>query len=131
MHLIQKKLAGQEIPATLPPSLIPPSMRGQTAPAQSPFMQAPAQPPPPQEPMRDLFNFDDEPPATMSPPLAPQATGGNTLSAQPTGTASAFKPATAPVPAFTSPAHAQDPFGAAAVACKSILRPSIPYPSIP
>ncbi|KAL1730302.1 hypothetical protein EV714DRAFT_211293 [Schizophyllum commune] len=119
MHLIQKKLAGQEIPATLPPTLIPPSMRGQTAPAQSPFMQAPAQPPPPQEPMRDLFNFDDEPPATMSPPLAPQATGGNTLSAQPTGTASAFKPATAPVPAFTSPAHAQDPFGAAAVASPS------------
>ncbi|KAL1746995.1 hypothetical protein HDZ31DRAFT_32999 [Schizophyllum fasciatum] len=120
MHLIQKKLAGGDIPATLPPSLIPPSMRGQTATAQSPFMQAtPSQPPPAQEPMRDLFNFDDEPPATMSPPLAPQATGGNTLSAQPTGTAAALRSVSTPVPAFVSPAASQDPFGASAAASPS------------
>ncbi|TRM59402.1 hypothetical protein BD626DRAFT_550246 [Schizophyllum amplum] len=120
MHLIQKKLAGGEIPTTLPQSLIPPFMRAHApaAPVQSPFMPATqAHPPPPQEPMRDLFNFDDEPPPTsMSPPLAPQATGGNTLSAQPTGTRQPSGMFTVPgaTSAFMSPAPTQDPFGSSA-----------------
>lgn len=73
MHLIEKKLAGSEIPAQLPPSLIPPSMRGQPAQRQAP------QP----EPVQDLFSFDDTPPSSA---VAPQHTGGfATLQPQPTG----------------------------------------------
>ncbi|RXW24903.1 hypothetical protein EST38_g952 [Candolleomyces aberdarensis] len=74
MHLIEKKLAGGEIPAQLPPSLIPPSMRGQAAQRQ----------PPQPEPVQDLFSFDDTPPSSA---VAPQQTGGfATLQSQPTGT---------------------------------------------
>ena len=75
MHLIQNKLAGKDIPASLPLSLIPPAMRNNVPAAQ-------AAPPKPQIPeaMRDLL-WDDTPPASTttaqaSPPtLQPQATG--------------------------------------------------------
>lgn len=61
MHLIQGKLSGKEVPASLPQSLIPPSMRTNGA---SPF-SVPA--PQPQEPQRDLI-WDDTPPPSASPP---------------------------------------------------------------
>ncbi|KAH9483828.1 putative calcium-binding protein [Psilocybe cubensis] len=79
MHLIQKKLAGKDIPATLPPSLVPPSARA-AVPTSSPFAPAIQ----PQQPAVDLFSFDDTPPpsaspaqtVTFSPPtLQPQYTG--------------------------------------------------------
>lgn len=88
MHLIQKKLAGQDIPASLPPSLIPPSMRTPT-----PATATAAAQPSVSDSLRDLI-WDDTPPssATFSPPiqqtpLQPQSTG--TLSAKQT-----------PVPSF-------------------------------
>jgi len=71
-HLIQSKLAGKALPATLPPSLVPPSQRGNAQPT-------PQQPV--QETIRDLL-WDDSPPpsATVAvqptqPPLLPQRTG--------------------------------------------------------
>jgi hypothetical protein len=63
MHLIQKKLAGGDIPASLPPTLIPPSMRS-TANGTSPF--SPASPQFQQEVTHDLFSFDDTPPASAT-----------------------------------------------------------------
>ncbi|THV08040.1 EF-hand, partial [Dendrothele bispora CBS 962.96] len=93
MHLISKKLAGNEVPSTLPPTLIPPSMRANGAAAASPFQPVQQQP---QEPTRDLFSFDETPPTSaVSPafshtPMQPQATGSH----------------------LTSPMPAQDPFGA-------------------
>lgn len=63
MHLIQKKLAGGDIPASLPPTLIPPSMRS-TANGASPF--SPASPQFQQEVTHDLFSFDDTPPASAT-----------------------------------------------------------------
>ncbi|KAF5372949.1 hypothetical protein D9758_001736 [Tetrapyrgos nigripes] len=68
MHLIGKKLAGSELPTTLPQSLIPPSMRANGAiPASSPFQ--PVQQP--QELPKDLFSFDDTPLASATSPPAP------------------------------------------------------------
>lgn len=93
LHLIQGKLAGKEVPATLPPTLIPPSMR--------PGSQAPNHPPVP-EAIKDLL-WDDTPPqsATIQQP-----------------TVSAFSP---PKASTISPQHtaqaapnifgASDPFG--------------------
>ena len=77
-HLIQSKLAGKALPATLPPSLVPPSLRGnvQTSPQQ-----------PAQETIRDLLWDDSPPPSAAVPsqpaqsPLQPQRTG--TLNATP------------------------------------------------
>ncbi|OSX64638.1 hypothetical protein POSPLADRAFT_1166744 [Postia placenta MAD-698-R-SB12] len=74
MHLIQSRLNGKEVPASIPLTLIPPSMRG-AAPGQAPPPQ-----PSVQDSIRDLI-WDDSPPAsaTMPPPqqpaLQPQATG--------------------------------------------------------
>lgn len=70
MHLIIGKLAGKDIPPTLPPSLIPLSMR---AVATSPFH------PPPSDSLKDLL-WDDSPssPVTSQPQpaiLQPQRTG--------------------------------------------------------
>ncbi|KAG8217218.1 hypothetical protein J3R82DRAFT_5304 [Butyriboletus roseoflavus] len=76
MHLIQGKLLGREIPATLPPTLVPPSMRS-NGPA-SPFAATP--PPQPTEAIHDLL-WDDSPPTstvTSQPQhnvLQPLATG--------------------------------------------------------
>ena len=76
MHLIQKKLAGKDIPATLPQSLIPPSVRSAGA---SPFGSTAPQAHQP-EPVVDLFSFDEpatvsSPPASTFQPLKPQSTG--------------------------------------------------------
>ncbi|KAF9792085.1 hypothetical protein BJ322DRAFT_10672 [Thelephora terrestris] len=75
-HLIQSKLAGKALPATLPSSLVPPSLRGNVPPASLP-----------QQEIQDLL-WDDSPPpsttATTQPtrqPLQPQRTG--TLNATP------------------------------------------------
>ena len=73
LYLIQGKLAGKDIPTTLPASLIPPSMRAAPVPTASPFQ------PPPSEPLRDLI-WDDPPSssATSQPHstiLQPQRTG--------------------------------------------------------
>lgn len=76
-HLIQSKLAGKALPATLPPSLVPPSLRGNAPPA----------PQPPAQEIQDLL-WDDSPPPSATattqptqPPLQPQRTG--TLNATP------------------------------------------------
>ncbi|KAH9060032.1 hypothetical protein EDB87DRAFT_1674880 [Lactarius vividus] len=72
MHLIIGKLAGKDLPSTLPPSLIPPSMRTAAVPATSPFH------PPPSESLKDLL-WDDSPtsPVASQPQsiLQPQRTG--------------------------------------------------------
>lgn len=105
MHLIQKKLAGQEIPDTLPPSLVPPSAR-HTPFGDSPFQyQAPKQP---EAPVQDLFSFDDTPPqSAVSPPLQPAPTGG----VQPNLTGTHFH-AAPPIPARKAQPEA-DPFSSA------------------
>ncbi|KAH8102886.1 hypothetical protein BXZ70DRAFT_926963 [Cristinia sonorae] len=86
MHLIQGKLAGKDIPSSLPQSLIPPSKRSNGS-----AVAPPSQPAIP-EAMRDLL-WDDTPlPSTTTPqqpalaqPIHPQRTG--TLSPQPTAAA--------------------------------------------
>ena len=73
MHLIQGKLNGRDIPATIPPSLIPPAMRGAPASAAQSQSAVP-------EAIRDLL-WDDSPPASATlpqsqpPALQPQSTG--------------------------------------------------------
>jgi epidermal growth factor receptor substrate 15 len=104
MHLIQKKLAGQEVPTILPPSLVPPSKRQPTSGA-SPFSSASGQHQPPEPPI-DLVSFDDTPPSSAG----PMQTMHNLGSVQPH--------VTAPTPNVFPPAHAQrapeaDPFSAA------------------
>ena len=102
-YLIQSKLAGKALPATLPLSLVPPSLRGN------------AQPIPPHQSaqeIQDLLWDDSPPPSTIQAtqptqlPLQPQRTG--TLNATPlqphtTGT---YQPAIQPQrtgPQFTQP----------------------------
>ncbi|KAH8108467.1 hypothetical protein DFH11DRAFT_1095039 [Phellopilus nigrolimitatus] len=74
MHLIQGKLAGKEIPSTLPVSLVPPSMRPGRLPASAP---APG-PAPVSEAVRDLL-WDDSPPASATAPQHP----GSSLASPP------------------------------------------------
>jgi epidermal growth factor receptor substrate 15 len=65
MHLIQNKLAGKDVPASLPPTLIPPSMRGVAHSAVHSQI----------EPLRDLFWDDTPPSSSTAAPLQPQSTG--------------------------------------------------------
>jgi len=65
MHLIQKKLVGQEVPSTLPLSLIPPELRSSFF-TQSPFSLGQTQP----EPVIDLVSFDDPLPSAVQSPSA-------------------------------------------------------------
>jgi epidermal growth factor receptor substrate 15 len=72
-HLIQGKIAGKDIPTTLPASLMPPSMRAATVSATSPFQK------PASEPLGDLI-WDDSPsspamPQSQSSIFQPQKTG--------------------------------------------------------
>lgn len=67
MHLIQKKLAGTDIPSTLPPSLLPPSMRAKNS---SPFSPSISHSP---EAAKDLLG-DDTPPPSAVPPQPPRPT---------------------------------------------------------
>ncbi|CAL1703981.1 unnamed protein product [Somion occarium] len=112
MHLIQSKLAGKELPPTLPPTLVPPSMRSAAA--------APPPQPAISETMRDLL-WDDTPPASSTTPqvppptLQPQATG--TLSPQHTA---AFAPPQRSVFGATDP-FANSPFAPAAPSHKNLL----------
>lgn len=66
MYLIQGKLAGKDIPATLPSSLMPPSTRVPAL-GVSPFSPANIQSHQEPEPATDLFSFDDTPPASAPP----------------------------------------------------------------
>ena len=63
MHIINSRLAGNEIPSTLPPSLIPPTMRQ----SQPPVSETA------NEPQLDLL-LDDTPPGSA---VRPQATGAS------------------------------------------------------
>ena len=103
MHLIQGKLSGKDIPASLPPTLVPPSMRS-NAPT-SPFMAVP--PPQPAEPLRDLL-WDD------SPPISTVNTHPQHNIFQPQTTA---PPATSPPLASRAPPVSQDPFATAPRYC--------------
>lgn len=58
MHLISSKLAGKELPASLPTSLIPPALRSLEAPVQTQ----------PSSTAKDLFDLFDDPPT--QPPMA-------------------------------------------------------------
>lgn len=108
MHLIMGRLAGKDIPSTLPPSLIPPSMRAAAVPVTSPFH------PPPSESLKDLL-WDDSPssPVTSQPQsaiLQPQRTGPLTVQ-------SSFSPPQVAVPqslgrgVFGPPASNKDLLG--------------------
>ena len=78
-HLIQSKLAGEALPATLPLSLVPPSLLGGAKPASAPQQPVPE--------IQDLLWDDSPPPSTtataqpIQPLLQPQRTG--TLNATP------------------------------------------------
>ena len=113
MHLIQKKLAGQDIPSKLPPSLMPPSARV-SALGTSPFLVANHQEP---EPATDLFSFDDTPPSS---PLPLNSLGG--IRTQLTGSASS---------AFTSskPNVDTDPFSSSYQTCVSDILLNITFHS--
>ena len=75
IHLIQKKLAGQDVPSTLPPSLMPPSARISPL-GTSPFSPANAQSHQEPEPATDLFSFDDTPPSSALSQQPPNNFGG-------------------------------------------------------
>ncbi|KAF9001968.1 hypothetical protein BDQ17DRAFT_1357829 [Cyathus striatus] len=65
VHLIRKKLRGEELPTMLPSNLVPPSMRNNTAVMPISHSQPVHEPP-------NLFSFDDTPPQSA---VSPQATG--------------------------------------------------------
>jgi epidermal growth factor receptor substrate 15 len=106
-HLIQGKIAGKDIPTTLPTSLMPPSMRTATVSATSPFHQ------PASEPLGDLI-WDDHPsspamPQSQSSIFQPQITGS--LSPQ-----STFSPSQV----SASQTQGQGIFGPPGMACCSL-----------
>ncbi|ODN96331.1 hypothetical protein I350_08357 [Cryptococcus amylolentus CBS 6273] len=82
MHLINAKLAGQEVPATLPLSLIPPSLRENFGPGKQEVL---AQPSSATRDLFDLFADDPPPPTTAAPAAAPAAPAAKSLSPAPTG----------------------------------------------
>lgn len=100
-HLIQSKLAGKDIPTTLPPTLVPPSKRGRLP------AVAPPQPPVP-EAIKDLLWDDPPAPSTSSQPTAVP------LQPQRTGAISPQHTAQPAQPAYTTSSifGATDPFGA-------------------
>src|SRR5262245_33406928 len=108
MYLIRSKIARNETPPTLPPSLIPPSLR--PAVPLSPVHPPPAlqQPQPTPRPAPDLFIFDD----AFHPPVAPHATPPNTGMSSPPGTISPPQAASSPKPvALQRPFKPQSSFG--------------------
>jgi epidermal growth factor receptor substrate 15 len=92
MHLIHGKLAGKEIPISLPQSLIPPYMRADTT--ATPLQHEP----------QDLFTWDETPPPSAA---APPTISG--LQSTPTGTQSSITTSSA----FTLQSSTSDPFGSA------------------
>ncbi|KAK0445420.1 hypothetical protein EV421DRAFT_318163 [Armillaria borealis] len=118
LYLIKKKLAGIDVPVTLPPTLVPPSMRKSNGSAFSP---APSPPPPAPEPAIDLL-WDDIP-AQPVPAAAPSRAFSIPL--QPTGSQ-----VSASGSSFNSPPQAQpaaqdpfrsSPFGLGSAAAKDLL----------
>lgn len=105
MHLIQNKLAGKEIPATLPPSLVPPSARSALN-SGSPFSPA-TQTQQHQEPAVDLFSFDDTPPASAA--AQSSSFSPPNIQAQYTGT---LQPAPVSRQVPLAPQAESDPFSA-------------------
>ena len=117
MHLIQKKLAGQDIPATLPPSLVPPSARA-SALGPSPFPPVNAQTHHEPEPATDLFSFDDTPPSSALPQSLHDF---GSVRTQPTGSSSSAS-------AIAKPNADADPFSSShyTCACDISLKFNIP-----
>jgi epidermal growth factor receptor substrate 15 len=118
MHLIQGKLAGQDLPTTLPPTLVPPSVQKTIGIINgSPFsVSSPVAP----EPTRDLI-WDDSPPTSAT---QPQITGSS-LQPQSTGARSAFTPQTASPPKPPTAVH--DPFTSNTFGGSSFGQGSVPY----
>ncbi|KAH9001436.1 hypothetical protein EDB92DRAFT_1826676 [Lactarius akahatsu] len=106
MHLIIGKLAGKDLPSTLPLSLMPPSMRTAAVPPTSPFH------PPPSESLKDLI-WDDSPtsPVASQPQsiLQPQRTG-------PLSPQSSFSPPQATVPQSSG----RGVFGLPGISCSTM-----------
>ncbi|KAH9857811.1 hypothetical protein C2E23DRAFT_720331 [Lenzites betulinus] len=100
MHLIQGKLAGKDVPSSLPLSLVPPSMRGSGS-----ALGAPPQPQVP-EAIKDLL-WDDSPPSSATAPTHPPT---SFLQPQSTGTLSPRPAPTLSPPPQTAPAPVSDPF---------------------
>jgi len=92
VHLIQKRLIGQDLPAVLPPTLAPPSVRNNVTANAASLSPVSQQHPP--EPVNDPFSFDE----TSSAP-AQTAKGPNILQSRRTGQR---------LPTFLSP-HASRP----------------------
>lgn len=129
IHLIQGKLKGRDIPATIPPSLIPPSMRGAGA-LSAPGTQPHSASVP--EAIRDLL-WDDSPPASATvpqpqlPALQPQSTGAfstSTLHPQSTGARQAALMPPPPQSYWTASTPPTDPF---ASANSPFAAPAAPY----
>ncbi|KAI0637253.1 hypothetical protein C8Q77DRAFT_1051385 [Trametes polyzona] len=99
MHLIQGKLAGKDIPTSLPLSLVPPAMRGSGS-----ALAGPSQPAVP-EAIKDLL-WDDSPPASATAPTHSQSF----LQPQSTGTLSRPTPTLSPPPQQSTPTPVSDPF---------------------
>jgi epidermal growth factor receptor substrate 15 len=105
MHLIQSKLAGKDIPATLPTSLIPPSMRSAIS------QQQQQQPLAPVNELSDLL-FDDaplEPAKLVQPALQPQSTGA--FSSTPLHSSTPLQPQQTAGSSFGSPPVQQQTTG--------------------
>ncbi|KAF4615333.1 hypothetical protein D9613_002841 [Agrocybe pediades] len=98
MHLIQKKLAGKDIPVSLPPSLVPPSARA-TGVGASPFSPLHDQVYKQPEPVVDLFSFEDSP-ASAVPVQATHFPAS--VASHPTGPPKSFSPAPVSDPFFGS-----------------------------
>ncbi|KAK0210424.1 hypothetical protein DFS33DRAFT_291638 [Desarmillaria ectypa] len=118
LYLIKKKLAGIDVPVTLPPTLVPPSMR---KPNGSAFAPVPSPPPPAPEPAIDLL-WDDAP-AQPAPAAAPSRAFNVPL--QPTGSrvsapGSSFSLPPQPQPAAQDPFRSS-PFGSGSAAAKDLL----------
>ncbi|KAL5532930.1 hypothetical protein ACEPAF_4704 [Sanghuangporus sanghuang] len=120
MHLIQGKLAGKEIPATLPVSLVPPAMRAPRLGGAAQVSTAASAPAPVPEPVRDLL-WDDSPPASATSPPPPASTFGSpspthatpVLQPQLTGRVSQQHIGVASPKPPSIPPRATDPFGTA------------------
>lgn len=134
MHLINARLAGRDVPQTLPTSLVPPSLRELVA-NQTGGQQGGVS-----ETTRDLFDvFADSPPASA----APQAQAGQSYFAQqqqqqqpsfgvganngPSSTTATAPASRAMSPAATgnyaSPMQGQDQFGMSSFAAASMPKP--------
>lgn len=79
MHLINNKLAGKDLPASLPNSLVPPSLRQEFGGGQQEVLDNG-----PSNATKDLFDlFADDPPPPAAQQAAPTAFGQNQTQTQP------------------------------------------------